>query len=113
MHAHATIVRGGGASSGYTVSHMARVEAEVLGDRELARVYLAATIAEALRVEELLTDRGVDYVVQAEPYGRSLFGSLRVGAVFYVEPAQAGYCGAQFAAAGLARGILVDEDPAS
>jgi hypothetical protein len=89
---------------------MARVDAESFGDRELARVFVAATIAEARRAEGLLSERGVDYVVQAEPLGRSLFGSLRMGAAFYVEIGQAPYCGSQLIAAGLGIGVLIDPE---
>jgi hypothetical protein len=92
---------------------MGQVEAEAFGERELVRVFMAATIAEARRAEKLLTDRGVDYVVQPEPLGRTLFGSLRVGAAFYVEVGQAQYCGVQLVAAGLGRGVLIEDPPES
>jgi hypothetical protein len=89
---------------------MARIEPEAFGDRELARVFVAATLAEARRAETVLTGRGVDYVVEVELIGRTLFGSDRYGAVFSVLVSQARYCGSQLAAAGLAPGVLVDDE---
>jgi len=89
---------------------MARVEGDAFGDRELARVFMAATVAEARRAEALLTERGVDYVVRAEPLGRSLFGSLRMGAAFYVEVQQAQYCGSLLVAEGFGLGVLIDPE---
>jgi hypothetical protein len=39
-------------------------------------------------VEQLLTEAGVDYVVEAEEYSAgTLFPRMRVGAFFYVSPA--------------------------
>ena len=87
---------------------MARVEPEAFADQELIRVFMAGTLRDALRAEELLTERGVDYVVEVEPYGRTLLGSPRNGAAFYVADGQALYCGAQLIAAGLGRGVLIE-----
>ena len=92
---------------------MARVDPEALEDRGLICVYIAATLADALRAEDLLSERGVDYVVQAEPLARTLFGSLRYMAAFYVAESQAQYCGAQLVAAGLGLGVLTEGGPES
>ncbi len=89
---------------------MARVEAETLADRDLIEVFIARTLDEARRVEGLLTDRGVDYVVQVEQFSRTLLGSPRYGAMFYVVVGQAQYCRSALAAAGFERGI-VEEEP--
>ena len=88
---------------------MARLEAAELGDRELVEVFIASTLAEAQQAEELLTQRGVNYVVEVESLGRTLFGSPRNAAVFSVEISQAQYCGSQLVAAGLGLGVLIDE----
>lgn len=88
---------------------MARVESETLADRDLMEVFIARTLDEARRVEGLLTDRGVDYVVQVELFGRTLFGSPRYGAMFYVTVGQAQYCRSALAAAGFGRGIVEEE----
>jgi hypothetical protein len=88
---------------------MARVEPGTFGDQELIRVFVAPTVREARRAEALLTERGVNYTVQAEPIGRTLFGSPRVWAAFYVLADQAEYCSSQLIEAGLGRGVLVGE----
>jgi len=89
---------------------MARVESETLADRDLVEVFIARTLNEARRAEELLTDRGVDYAVQVEFFARSLFGSPRYGAMFYVTVSQAQYCRAALVAGGLEPGV-VEEEP--
>ena len=87
---------------------MPHVDPDVFSGQELTKIFLAATLAEARRAEALLTERGVNYVVRPEPFGHSLFGASRVGAVFYVQASQAEYCGSQLVAAGLALGVLID-----
>lgn len=91
---------------------MARVEPEVLADRDLVEVFIAPTLREARRAEEVLTHRGVDYAVQVEVFGRTLFGSTRYGAMFYVTVGQAEYCRSALVVAGMERGI-VEEEPDS
>ena len=85
---------------------MARVEPEALANNEVARVYIAGTLAEARRVEELLGGNGVNYVVQVEPYRASILIGPRNGAAFYVIDTQAEFCRLQLSAAGFERGIL-------
>jgi hypothetical protein len=88
---------------------MARIEPEALDDPE--RIFIAGTLRMALRIEDWLTMAGVDYAVQAEPYGRSLlFNSLRMGAAFYVRSGQAAYCREQLTAAGFERGVVEAQD---
>ena len=89
---------------------MARVEPEALSHRELSRVFIAGTLAEAQRVEEMLSVNGVDYVVRVEPFRASLFFSPRNGAAFYVTREQAEYCRTHLTDAGLGRGVLGDAD---
>ena len=89
--------------------NMARLEPEALGDRELVQVFIASTLAEAQQAEELLTQRGVNYVVEVEAFGRTLFGSPRNVAVISVEAGHAQYCGSQLVAAGLGPGVIIDE----
>jgi hypothetical protein len=64
-----------------------RCEPEHFGDRELSLVYIAKKLKEALRLEQALTDAGVDYLVEPDTYtGGIVFRSERVGAFFYVAP---------------------------
>ena len=72
---------------------------------ELAEVLEIAVV----QVEGLLTDRGVDYAVQVEQFGRTLFGSARYGAMFYVTVGQAKYCRSALAADGFEQGIVEEE----
>jgi len=60
---------------------------ENLGE-DLRLLYVARKLKHALRVEQLLTEAGLDYVVEAEEYSAgTLFPRIRVGAFFYVSPA--------------------------
>jgi hypothetical protein len=64
-----------------------RREADFFEDRELELVYIAKRLKEALRLEEALTESGVDYAVEPDRYkGGVMFMSERVGAFFYVLP---------------------------
>jgi hypothetical protein len=82
---------------------MGHIEDDALGEGE--RVYAAATLREARRIEEALTGHGIDYAVEVEELGRTpIFGSVRHGAVFYVRPSQADYCRTLLAAIG--KGVI-------
>jgi hypothetical protein len=64
-----------------------RREADFFEDREMDLVYIAKKLKEALRLESVLTESGVDYAVQPDKYsGGVIFRSERVGAFFYVLP---------------------------
>ena len=64
-----------------------RREPDHFGDQELVLVYIARRLAEALRLEKLLTDAGLDYLVEPDKYsGGTIFRSERTGAFFYVAP---------------------------
>jgi hypothetical protein len=66
-----------------------RREPDFFGEQELLLVYIAKKLKEALRLEKLLTDAGVDYLVEPDKYsGGIIFRSERVGAFFYVAPEQ-------------------------
>jgi vacuolar-type H+-ATPase subunit E/Vma4 len=65
--------------------------AEHFGDRELVLIYIAKRLTEALRLENLLTEAGLDYLVEPDKYsGGVIFQSERVGAFFYVAPPDEG-----------------------
>jgi hypothetical protein len=50
-------------------------------------VYIARRLREALRLESIFTDAGLNYGVEADEYrGGFIFQRLRTGAFFYVLP---------------------------
>lgn len=60
---------------------------EFFGDQELDLVYIAKRLRDALRLEEALTEAGVDFAVEADEYvGGVLFKRKLTGAFFYVLP---------------------------
>ena len=64
------------------------LEGQEQDGEELSLVYVAKTLKEALRLEEVLTGAGFDYLVEPDTYrGGVVFVSERVGAFFYVDPA--------------------------
>jgi hypothetical protein len=64
-----------------------RREPEYFGDQELNLLYVAKHLSEALRLEKLFTDAGMDYLVEPDRYrGGIIFQTERVGAFFYVAP---------------------------
>ena len=64
---------------------------EHFGDQELCLVYIAKRLKDALRLEQLLTEAGLDYLVEPDKYsGGIIFQSERVGAFFYVAPGDEG-----------------------
>jgi hypothetical protein len=64
-----------------------RREPEFFGDRDLPLVYIAKRLKDALRLEDLFTQAGIDSLVEPDKYrGGFLFVSERVGAFFYVAP---------------------------
>ena len=57
------------------------------GERELALIYIAKKLREALALEKLLTEAGIDYLVEPDRYrGGIIFQTERIGAFFYVDP---------------------------
>jgi hypothetical protein len=64
-----------------------RQDPDYFGDQELALIYVAKRLKDALKLEKLLTDAGFDYLVEPDKYsGGIIFRSERVGAFFYVAP---------------------------
>jgi hypothetical protein len=64
-----------------------RCEPDHFGDQELALIYIAKRLKDALRLEQALTEGGLAYLVEPDKYaGGIIFQSERVGAFFYVAP---------------------------
>jgi hypothetical protein len=68
-------------------SRPVKQEPEFFGEQELTLLYVAKKLKEALKLEALLTEAGIDYLVEPDKYsGGVIFRSERVGAFFYVAP---------------------------
>lgn len=66
-----------------------RREPEFFEEQELSLVYIAKKLKEALALEELLTRAEFEYMVEPDRYrGGIIFQTERVGAFFYVTPAE-------------------------
>ncbi|MFB3828847.1 MAG: hypothetical protein ACE15B_18910 [Bryobacteraceae bacterium] len=64
-----------------------RQDAAFFEDREPVLVYIAKRLRDALRLERILTEAGLDYGVEADHYWSGVvFRRQRVGAFFYVLP---------------------------
>jgi hypothetical protein len=62
-------------------------DAAFFGEGRAELVYIAKKLADATRLESILTAAGIDYGVEADNYrGGIIFQSERVGAFFYVLP---------------------------
>lgn len=67
-------------------------DAEWFGEDEVELVQLSRKLREARAVEAALTEAGIDYAVEADEYQATMllvFPVTRVGAYFYVRPADA------------------------
>lgn len=65
-----------------------RRDPEFFGELELDLLYMAKRLREALRIEKLLTDNALDYLVETGTYtGGLLMKRDLTGAFFYVAPA--------------------------
>lgn len=64
-----------------------RREPDFFEDLELSLLYMARRLSDAQRLEGLLTQSNVDYLVETGPYvGGFLFARELTGAFFYVAP---------------------------
>jgi hypothetical protein len=64
-----------------------RREPEFFGEEDLSLLYVAQKLKQALRLEEVLTDAGIDYLVEPDEYTvGTIIRRVRVGAFFYVAP---------------------------
>ncbi|MGI9074994.1 MAG: hypothetical protein ACR2JB_27600 [Bryobacteraceae bacterium] len=65
-----------------------RCDPEFFGEAELDLLYMARRLREALKLEALLTEAGLDYLVETGTYtGGFLMRRDLAGAFFYVAPA--------------------------
>jgi hypothetical protein len=62
-------------------------DASFFEDKEAILIYIAKKLRDALRLEGVLAEAGIDFGVETDEYsGGVLFKSLRTGAFFYVLP---------------------------
>ena len=90
---------------------MAKVDIEAFRDQETTRIYIAGRLSEAKQVENTLTQNGIDYAVEIEPYVRLILGIVPrkySGAGFYVLSERAAVAKRVLLAAGFEEGIEVD-----
>ena len=96
---------------------MARLDFDQFLEKELSRIYIAGELAEASRVEDILTRHGIDYAVEVEPYQKPmpmLFSlGMYAGAGFFVLSGQAAFARGALLAAGLRSGIQDDGEVVS
>ena len=91
---------------------MALVDPETFDDKDVAMVYVAARLSEGRQVEQVLSDNGIDYAVDIEPFQSRVLGILPIeyeGVGFYVLSSQAAFCRRVLRELGLVQG-LVEED---
>lgn len=64
-----------------------RQSPDFFADVDLELIYVAKKLKEALALEKLMEDAGLDYLVEPDKYrGGVIFQTERVGAFFYVDP---------------------------
>ena len=85
---------------------MARIDPDTATAEKRTRVFVALTLADAKSAEEVLTRKGIDYVVTVDDLGRTLFGSPRNVAIFEVPEPQATVCAELLTEAGFGKGVL-------
>src|SRR5712675_976395 len=87
---------------------MAKVSLDNLGEQDTERIFIAKNLKMALKVEKLLTDRGIDYAVAIEKFTqtRFFFTFEYDGATFYVLAAQAPFCRRLLLDQGFSNGII-------
>jgi hypothetical protein len=91
---------------------MSRVAIDEFGDREIARIDLAARLAEAQRVEAELNKHNIEYAVEVESYAVTavLWISEYAGAAFYVPAEQVDRCCGILRQVGLCAGLMEERD---
>ncbi len=88
---------------------MGRIDLEKFSDLNITRIYIAKNIKEAQSIENLFTEKNIDYALSVEPFlPPSLLQSERMGATFYVESTQSDICRQIIANQGLDAGIIYD-----
>jgi hypothetical protein len=84
---------------------------DFFAERNIERVFIAGNLKEALKIERLLTEQGIDYAVKIEKFmqTRIFFTSEYSGATFYVLSTQAAFCRKLLAGQGFSYGIIEED----
>jgi hypothetical protein len=88
---------------------MALLPPEAFDGKDVGCIYIAARRSEASRVESILSEHAVDYVVDIEPFEASFLGIFKTerdGVGFYVLATQAEFCRKLLGDAGLTQGLV-------
>jgi hypothetical protein len=91
---------------------MVLVDPDELGSDDVARIYIAGRIPEAREVERVLSENGVDYFVEIEPFRKLLLGFLPTeykGVAFYVTAPNAELSVRVLHEAGLIEGLVAED----
>lgn len=90
---------------------MGKIEIEDFAEKNISRIFMAAKIREAELVEKILTEEGIDYAIELEPYLQAGFVVVSElnGAAFYVLSGQGQYCRNLLASRGLSSGLVVED----
>jgi hypothetical protein len=71
----------------YSQEIRVKKDAEHFEGVEPELIFVAKRLNDAIRLESVLDDAGVDYAVEPDQYpGGVIFKSMRIGAFFYVRP---------------------------
>ena len=84
---------------------------EEFSDKDTARIFIAQDMKQAGRVEQLLTENGIDYAINVEPFSQYipfLAPAQYMGAAFYVLSGQGAFCRNLLRAQGLSAGVVDD-----
>ena len=87
---------------------MGRIDAEEFEDRSNELIFIARRVSEAERVEEILSDEGIDYALAFEPFLHGgIFGVTTLqGVGFYVLTERAPHCRELLGRRGLGVGVV-------
>ncbi len=91
---------------------MALVDPVFFDDKEVAMIYIAGRLSEGKQVEKILSENGIDYAVDVEPFESRVLGILPVqyeGVAFYVVSDQAKLSRRVLREAGVVQGLVEDD----
>jgi len=88
---------------------MGRIDIENFSNKDVLRIFIAASIKETESAEDILTQNGIEYAISLEPFMQGILGSERDGIAFYVLSRQASFCKKLLESKGLSSGLIIEE----